>query len=151
MFFSRKKTFYEDPTCKTFNRAAGLQCHSLQPIGSDATLVSWTLVESGMYLSAACIIGLRPVAASTSRWVKDGMSSIESRLLSSRRRTEISSKSSNKGSQESFSGILPGLKGGEHKMQSFSRGVRHDRDVSFGSKDIRVHSDINIMTTNVDK
>ena len=101
-----------------------------------------------MYLSAACIIGLRPVVITTSRWVKDSMFSIESRLLSSRRKAETSS---NKGSEESFSGILPGIKGGEYKMHSFGRDVEHAGDTSAGSKDIRVHSHINVMTTNVDK
>ena len=101
-----------------------------------------------MYFSAACLIGLRPVVVTTSRWIKDSMSSIESRLLSSRHKAETSS---NKGSQESVSGILPGVQGGDYKMHSFGRDVRHASDFSIGSKDIRVHSDINVMMTNVDK
>lgn len=39
-------------------------------LGIDVSLSGWTLVESTMYLSAACLIGLRPLLSKSSQWFK---------------------------------------------------------------------------------
>ena len=99
-----------------------------------------------MYAISACLIGLRPVVVSTSEWLKDSMSSTQSRLLSSRRKTTMSPEN---GSQESVSNITSGFEGKRFRMRPLGRDLEGGHDGHVGSKDIRVQSDINVMSAEV--
>jgi len=113
-------------------------------IGEDVPLTSWTLVESGMYTSAACLIGLRPVLHVSSKWLRVRMSTIESRLSALRRNPKTATKH---GSQESVAKIFPGGTEPGIRMQAYHQDLEHGRELSKEDKNIRIWSDIRIMST----
>ena len=113
-------------------------------IGEDVPLASWTLVESGMYTSAACLIGLRPVLHVSSKWLRVRMSTIESRLSALRRKPETAIKH---GSQESVVNIFPGGTEPGIRMQAYYQDLEHGRELSKEDKNIRIWSDIRTMST----
>lgn len=50
-------------------------------LGADVALISWTVVETGMYLAAACLIGLRPVLSVSKTWISQHASRFSSKPL----------------------------------------------------------------------
>lgn len=55
------RTTHVSPVTATFVRESGLTSHLLK--GASVSLVSWSVVEPGMYLIAACLPALRPICA----------------------------------------------------------------------------------------
>lgn len=132
-FFSGERSSLIDPTCK-YLLISNSEYLLRWDIGTDVSLSIWTLVESGMYLSAACLIGLRPLLSVTSRWFK--------KQVTTWRRT--GSRTDYKKDQDSMSHSLKGDMGGGMRLQSFSRDIEHGPEDSTGSSDIIVRSDIQV-------
>lgn len=117
-FFTSAQEVLEDPPCKC--PTARIVCRSfyLQTIaGIDVGLMSWTIVESGMYLCAACLIGLRPLVDKAPAWLK---------RCTTVRGAGSPAKSSRAyrgtGRSDSVSRMIPARKQGQIQLSSFDQG-----------------------------
>ena len=117
--------------------------------GNDVPLYNWTIVESGMYLAAACLVGCGPVFQVLPAWFKKytttrnyhGISG-RSGVATGRSGINMMRKSKNLDDQDSISNIQM-IKPGE-TLTSFDRDVeRFPADTTVG-RDIRVNTEIQV-------
>lgn len=99
----------------------------------DVPLADWMLVESAMYLSAACLIGLRPLLSKSSRWFRTQISMFGFKALWRRTR----SGNDHRDDMSSMIQILnANVDGGRSPGQDTESGRGH----SVGSRDIHAFS-----------
>ena len=101
--------------------------------GTDAFLGCWTLVESGMYIIAACLIGLRPLLTLASQWVKK-------RSIRIGRRTptpETVSTANHQNERDSMSRVLRGHNSDAMRTQPLWHNLDLGRSESSGG--MRIH------------
>lgn len=74
-FFVIGEGVLTDPTCELFPSPPALPLASLTDplVGTSVALLVWTIVEGGMYFSAACLVGLRPLYARAGKWFSNHM------------------------------------------------------------------------------
>lgn len=71
VFYNSEETIKTDPLCKHGPRNPARRGFHLPFQTVAESTFSWTVVECGMYFSAACLIGLRPLFSRLPRWIKD--------------------------------------------------------------------------------
>ena len=95
-----------------------------------------------MYLSAACLIGLRPLLSATSQWLKKRVVTVESRAPWRRTSSKISSKDD----RDSMSHNLKEHVGGRARLESFDQDVECGGNGSISRTDIRMQSEIQVTS-----
>lgn len=99
-----------------------------------------------MYLSAACLIGLRPLYRLLPAWVKKHTTKTHS--FSTRRSARSGTVRTN--DQDSIRNFI--RSGGDKtELRSFDQDLEFGHSGSFGSRDIRVDSEVRVTSTNGDK
>ena len=102
--------------------------------GADVSLISWTIVESGMYLSAACLVGLRPLLSVLPSWLMKHVTHNASRK--SGRHATITGED-----RDSISRIIKSVDN-RLELRSFNQDVEQGIENPFQDRGIRVDSDI---------
>ena len=136
-FFTQARLSDKDPTCKLSSIfLLGLLLISLQ--GTDGFLASWTVVESGMYIIAACLVGLRPILSVSFQWIKKRVMNASVRNIWPRNRHS----SGYKNEQDSMSCNLKQNAENVTKLQESSQDLERGRSKSIKSNDLHMLSEI---------
>lgn len=121
-------------------------------VGTDASLMCWTIVESGMYASAACLIGLRPLLKLLPEWIRKHTTKNDSRNTATRR-SQRSGAIALADDQDSTSHFFRGRErvgGGTMELRSNGQDLESGRAESISSREIRVESEVKVASEGKD-
>ncbi|MCJ1377285.1 hypothetical protein MMC17_000377 [Xylographa soralifera] len=130
--------------CLWTNSFFGGQHLSLKdPTYADISLISWTIVESGMYLAAACLVGLRPLYSVLPYWFKTLMTHNKSRTT-----WNMNYGRSTIPTGDDRDSITHMVKGADRKVElySFDQDMEQGIDNHYQGGEIRVDSVVRVTT-----